>query len=101
MNTDKNGWPYLIVLFAIFASIGFLSATTENALILWFGGVSFIFFWSCVGLFLNLAFSEQLKLMPLYKKLVFSFFPLMYFSQPWRCWFFKELKKGEKDGSNT
>ena len=91
MNTDKNGWPYLVIIFAIFASIGGLIASTESVAIRWFGCISFLWFWSCVGLFLNLAFSAQLKLVPLYKKLIFAFFPLMYMSQEWRDWFHQEI----------
>jgi hypothetical protein len=91
MNTDKNGWPYLVIIFAIFACIGGLIASTENIAIRWFGCIAFLWFWSCVGLFLNLAFSEQLKSVPLYKKLFFAFFPLMYMSPPWRDWFHQEL----------
>jgi len=96
MNTDKNGWPYLVVIFAVFACMGGLAANTSNPFILWVGGISFLWFWSCVGLFLNLAFSGQLKAVPPYKKFIFSFFPLMYMSKSWREWFHKE----EKDGCN-
>lgn len=97
MNTDKNGWPYLIVIVAIFTSIGSMVITIDNPVVCWFGGIALIWFWSCVGLFLNLAFSEQMSMTPLYKKMVFSFFPLMYLSKPWHDWFLKEFNdKGDK-----
>ncbi len=103
MNTDKNGWPYLVVVFLIAASLGGLVASTDNQPALWLGGIFFFWFWSCIGLFLNLAFSEQLSKVPLYKKLMFSFFPLMYLSVPWRKWFLKELNPEGEDRvpSNT
>lgn len=97
MNTDKNGWPYLVTTFALFACIGGLFTSTDNHAIIWFGFIAFLWFWSCVGLFLNLAFSEQLSVVPLYKKLMFSFFPLMYLSKPWHDWFLKEFNKNKGD----
>lgn len=93
MNTDKNGWPYLIVVVAIFVSLAGLAISTDNQIVLWFGGISLLWFWSCIGLFLNLAFSEQLNMVPLYKKLMFSFFPLMYLSKPWHDWFLEEFNQ--------
>jgi hypothetical protein len=97
MNTDKNGWPYLMVILLIVASLGGLAVTTDNYVVLWFGCIALLWFWSCVGLFLNLAFSEQLSVVPLYKKLMFSFFPLMYLSKPWHDWFLKEFNKNKGD----
>lgn len=91
MNTDKNGWPYLIVIIAIFTSVGSMVVTIDEPVVCYFGGIALIWFWSCVGLFLNLAFSEQMKMTPLYKKMVFSFFPLMYLSKPFQEWFLKEF----------
>lgn len=98
MNTDKNGWPYLIVIVAVFVSISGMVATTDNPVVCWFGGIALLWFWSCVGLFLNLAFSEQMSMTPLYKKLIFSFFPLMYLSKPWHDWFLKEFFEGKNSG---
>ena len=97
MNTDKNGWPYLIVIVATFASIGGMVVTTDNPMVCWFGGIALLWFWSCIGLFLNLVFSEQLSVTPLYKKLFFSFFPLVYLSKPWHDWLLKEFneRKGQ------
>jgi hypothetical protein len=97
MNTDKNGWPYLVTTLAIIGCVGGLVIATDKPSTLVFGCIGFIWFWSCIGLFLNLAFSEQLGKVPLHKKLLFSFFPLMYLSKPWHDWFLKEFneKKGD------
>lgn len=91
MDTDKNGWPYPLVLVAIILSLLGLFCNTHNAVILWFGCISYLWFWSCVALFLNLAFSKTLKPISLHKKLAFAFFPLMYLSLPWRFWFLTEI----------
>lgn len=100
MNTDKNGWPYIIVILGIFASVGGLVATSDNVILCWFGGIALIWFWSCLGLFLNLAFSEQMSMTPAHKKLVFAFFPMMYFSKPSRDWFLKEFNDARKSGNS-
>lgn len=93
MNTDKNGWPYIIVVLGVVASVGGLVVSSDNVILCWFGGIALIWFWSCLGLFLNLAFSEQMSMTPVYKKLVFSFFPLMYLSKQSRDWFLKEFNE--------
>lgn len=103
MNTDKNGWPYLIVLPLMAFSLFGLNYNTDKMFILLIGGFVFMWFWSCLGLFLTLVFSEQMKMTPLYKKLVFSFLPLIYLSTPCRSWLLKEFEEGKKNGaaSNT
>lgn len=93
MNTDKNGWPYIVVVCGTFGSIGGLAATFDSEVACWIGGIMLLLFWSCVGLFLNLAFSEQLSMTPLHKKLILSTCPLLCFYKPFSDWFHLEYNQ--------
>jgi hypothetical protein len=93
MNTDKNGWPYLLSVIAIITTACILMMVVESPWMQVVSLIAAVWIWNCVALFLTLAFSEELAVMPLYKKCIFSTFPLMYFSKSFRTWFLTEFER--------
>src|SRR5262245_44918864 len=92
MNTDKNGWPYLLAVGLTFTSFGTVMSSNLAPFWVWVGVIgSLWFFGFFVPLFLTMVFSQTLKPVSLHRKLVFSFCPFMYFHLPSRYWVLKQL----------
>ena len=80
IDTDENGWPYAFMLgFSTVELIAVFSIIDNTFLALLISFISMVVIAQCC-LFLSIVFSKTLKPISLYKKLVFSLCPILYFS---------------------
>jgi hypothetical protein len=92
MDTDKNAWPYLVALLGIGGGTMISTICVSDTFKLLLLVFALVIGFSQLALFLSIAFSGTLRPISLYKKVIFSLCPVVYFvSSEFRYWMLTEL----------
>ena len=98
-NTDENGWPYLVAIVGIVIAVGSAALFLGQMQVIEVGFVSILFF-SSLALTLCFVFSEKMKPIPLYKKLICGILPFLILSKKVQHWMLKHLKEKSNGGNS-
>lgn len=86
MEKKEVGWPFIVAFGLIVATFGVVQFATDNILVKMAVSYCAIIFFNLTALFVKFIFDEELKDMPLYKKFIVAYFPLLLVSHKFRDW---------------